>query len=99
MAYASYEYDFLVKTVMIGDSGVGKSSLLRQFTDERFPIDHISTIGVDFEIKTMDVVGKKAKLQVWDTAGQERFHNITTSYYKGANLLVTRSSHMCYMYF
>jgi len=73
---------------MVGDSGVGKSSLLKRFATREFTGDYTSTIGVDFEIKTLEVDGKMVKLQIWDTAGQERFLNITTSYYKGAHCIL-----------
>jgi len=82
------EYDYLLKVVMVGDSGVGKSSLLKRFANRDFTGDYISTIGVDFEIKTLEIDGKTVKLQIWDTAGQERFQNITTSYYRGAHCII-----------
>ncbi|KAL5110713.1 Ras-related protein Rab-8B [Taenia solium] len=77
-------YDYLFKLLLIGDSGVGKTSLLFQFTEEQFNATFIATIGIDFKIRTIDVDGKKIKLQIWDTAGQERFRTITTAYYRGA---------------
>ncbi|CDS42331.1 ras protein rab 8b [Echinococcus multilocularis] len=77
-------YDYLFKLLLIGDSGVGKTSLLFQFTEEQFNATFIATIGIDFKIRTIDVEGKKIKLQIWDTAGQERFRTITTAYYRGA---------------
>ncbi|CAD8126725.1 unnamed protein product [Paramecium sonneborni] len=80
----SQDYDWLVKVIVIGDSGVGKTNILSQFCDAKFSITHMATLGVDFKIKTIDVDGKKLKLQIWDTAGQERFRNITKTYYKGA---------------
>ena len=55
-----------------------------RFSDDAFNTTFISTIGIDFKIKTIELRGKKIKLQIWDTAGQERFHTITTSYYRGA---------------
>jgi len=82
------EYDYLLKIVMIGDSGVGKSCLLKRFTTNEFNDSYISTIGVDFEIQTLFIDNKTVKLQIWDTAGQERFHNITTSYYRGAHCIM-----------
>jgi len=82
------EYDYLLKVVIVGDSGVGKSSLLKQFSNREFTGEYISTIGVDFEIKTLEIDNKIVKLQIWDTAGQERFQNITTSYYRGAHCIV-----------
>ncbi|VEL29519.1 unnamed protein product [Protopolystoma xenopodis] len=69
---------------MIGDSGVGKTCLLFRFTDDTFSSSFISTIGIDFKIKTIEIDGKTIKLQIWDTAGQERFQTITQSYYRGA---------------
>jgi len=69
---------------MIGDSGVGKSCLLLRFSDDSFTTSFITTIGIDFKIKTVEIDGKRVKLQIWDTAGQERFRTITTAYYRGA---------------
>jgi Ras-related protein Rab-8A len=77
-------YDQLYKLLLIGDSGVGKTSLLFRFAEDAFNATFISTIGIDFKIRTIDIDGKKIKLQVWDTAGQERFRTITTAYYRGA---------------
>jgi len=82
------EYDYLLKIVMIGDSGVGKSCLLKRFATNEFNDSYMSTIGVDFEIQTLYIDNKTVKLQIWDTAGQERFHNITTSYYRGAHCIM-----------
>ena len=84
----NYDYDYLYKILLIGDCGVGKSSILLKFTDDIFNKEHISTIGVDFKIKTFTYKNKKIKLQLWDTAGQERFQVITNSYYRGAQGIV-----------
>uniref|UniRef100_A0A1I7W0E5 Ras-related protein Rab-10 n=1 Tax=Loa loa TaxID=7209 RepID=A0A1I7W0E5_LOALO len=81
---AKKQYDLLFKLLLIGDSGVGKTCILYRFSDDAFNTTFISTIGIDFKIKTIELKGKKIKLQIWDTAGQERFHTITTSYYRGA---------------
>jgi len=81
---AKKTYDLLFKLLLIGDSGVGKTCILFRFSDDAFNTTFISTIGIDFKIKTIELKGKKIKLQIWDTAGQERFHTITTSYYRGA---------------
>ncbi|KAK4472938.1 hypothetical protein MN116_002721 [Schistosoma mekongi] len=82
------DYDYLFKLLLIGDSGVGKSCLLIRFADESFSETYISTIGVDFKIRTIDLDGKVVKLQIWDTAGQERFRTITSSYYRGAQGII-----------
>ena len=78
------QYDFLIKLLLIGDSGVGKSCLLVRFADDAFSTSFITTIGIDFKIRTIELDGKRIKLQIWDTAGQERFKTITTAYYRGA---------------
>ncbi|CAH8476761.1 unnamed protein product [Heterobilharzia americana] len=77
-------YDHLFKLLLIGDSGVGKTSILFRFSEDEFNSTFIATIGIDFKIRTIDIDGKKIKLQIWDTAGQERFRTITTAYYRGA---------------
>ena len=85
---AQPEYDFLFKIVVIGDSGVGKSCLLLRFADDTYTESYISTIGVDFKIRTLVVDGKVVKLQIWDTAGQERFRSITSTYYRSAQCVM-----------
>ena len=77
-------HQYLFKYIIIGDSGVGKSCLLLQFTDKRFEASHDLTIGVEFGARMVTIEGKPVKLQVWDTAGQESFRSITRSYYRGA---------------
>mmetsp|Transcript_23897 Transcript_23897/g.33431 ORF Transcript_23897/g.33431 Transcript_23897/m.33431 type:complete len:216 (-) Transcript_23897:306-953(-) len=74
----------LVKLVLIGDSGVGKTCILSRFVDNEFNDHFFSTIGVDFKARTLYVADQKVKVQIWDTAGQERFRTITSSYYRGA---------------
>jgi Ras-related protein Rab-8A len=78
------KYDYLIKLLLIGDSGVGKSCLLLRYSDDSFTSSFITTIGIDFKIKSITIGESKVKLQIWDTAGQERFRTITTAYYRGA---------------
>lgn len=84
------DYDYLIKVILVGESGVGKSCLLLKYTDDYFNDCYLSTIGVDFKIKTVEVpnTNKVAKLQVWDTAGQERFRNIVRAYYRNSHAIV-----------
>ena len=82
---APQDYDYLFKVLLIGNSSVGKSSLLLRFVDNQWNDLFVPTIGVDFKIRTMEIDNKNVKLQIWDTAGQERFKNITASYYRGAH--------------
>ncbi|XP_055334928.1 uncharacterized protein LOC129585983 isoform X2 [Paramacrobiotus metropolitanus] len=92
------QFDFLFKIVILGDAGVGKSSLLLRYADELFNPVYINTIGVDFRIRTLLVEDKLIKLQIgitvrvltfqWDTAGQERFRNITASFYRGSHGII-----------
>ncbi|BAB56054.1 GTP-binding protein GTP1 [Oryza sativa Japonica Group] len=81
---AEDDYDYLFKTVLIGDSGVGKSNLLSRFTKNEFCLESKSTIGVEFATRSIQVDGKVVKAQIWDTAGQERYRAITSAYYRGA---------------
>ena len=81
-------YDFIFKIVLVGDSGVGKTSIAEKFVDNTFSGGFESTIGVDFKTKIIDVDSKKIKLQIWDTAGQEKFRSITKSYYRAADAMV-----------
>nr|6O62_A Chain A, Ras-related protein SEC4 [Candida albicans SC5314] len=81
---SSRAYDMIMKLLLVGDSGVGKSCLLLRFVEDKFNPSFITTIGIDFKIRTIESKGKRIKLQVWDTAGQERFRTITTAYYRGA---------------
>uniref|UniRef100_A0A671M6J5 small monomeric GTPase n=1 Tax=Sinocyclocheilus anshuiensis TaxID=1608454 RepID=A0A671M6J5_9TELE len=78
------QYDVLFRLLLLGDSGVGKTCLLCRFTDNEFHPSHISTIGVDFKMKTLEIDGIKVRIQIWDTAGQERYQTITKQYYRRA---------------
>lgn len=77
-------YDYIFKIVVIGDPAVGKTSMMCRYTDNKFYEEHLTTIGVDFKIKTLTIGEKKVKLNIWDTAGQERFSSIVESYFRGA---------------
>ncbi|XP_043771880.1 ras-related protein Rab-26 isoform X4 [Cervus elaphus] len=82
-------YDVAFKVMLVGDSGVGKTCLLVRFKDGAFLAGtFISTVGIDFRNKVVDVDGMKVKLQIWDTAGQERFRSVTHAYYRDAHALL-----------
>jgi len=81
----SSDCEHMFKLLIIGDSGVGKSSLLVRFADNTFLPNYVATIGVDFKIRTLNINGERVKLQIWDTAGQERFRTITSTYYRGTH--------------
>jgi len=88
MSSTAREYNHLLKLVLIGDTGAGKSCLLLRFADDTFTDSYISTIGVDFRFRTIEVDQEIVKLQIWDTAGQERFRTITSAYYRGADAIL-----------
>lgn len=79
------QYDMHLKLLMLGDTGVGKTCLLLRYAFDSFSPTFITTIGIDFKIKEVELDGLRVKLQIWDTAGQERFRTITVSYFKGAH--------------
>lgn len=78
-------FDFLFKIILIGDSNVGKTCVVQNFKSGAFSEKQQNTIGVDFSVRTLDIDGRRVKMQVWDTAGQERFRTITQSYYRSAH--------------
>jgi len=80
--------DYLFNLVLVGDSGVGKSCILQRFADDTYTENYMTTIGVDFKIRTVELDGKTVKLNVWDTGGQERFRAVTSSYYRGSHGVV-----------
>ena len=80
------DYDHLLKCIIVGDSGVGKSSLLLRFTDSRFNQLHDVTVGVGFGWRIIPIRGKRVKLHLWDTAGQEGFRSVTRAYYRMASV-------------
>merc|ERR1719498_1876386 len=80
--------EHLLKILLIGNSGVGKSCLLMRYVENNFTTNFFNTIGVDFKMKTININDQEVKLQIWDTAGQERFRTITCNYYRGAHGVV-----------
>ena len=79
------EYDHLVKILLIGESGVGKTCILQRFNRGDFLVNHLATIAIDFKMKIFEVDGVKLKMQIWDTAGQERFNTLTSGFFKAAH--------------
>ena len=82
---ADEEYDFIFKVLLLGNSDVGKVSLLLSYIDKVCSDIYVPTIGADFRVKTLELENKKIKMQIWDTAGQERFRNVISSYFRGAH--------------
>ena len=80
--------DITLKILVLGDSNVGKTSLLLSYSDNYFPDSHVATIGIDYKIKTIAVNGVNLKLQIWDTSGQERFRSMTHTFLKTAHGIV-----------
>ena len=77
------------KVLLLGDTTVGKTCFLMKYTDKTFIEEHMTTIGLDYRLKSLKLKsGKELKLQIWDTAGQERFRTITKSYYKGSEGII-----------
>ena len=77
-----------IKILMLGDSGVGKTSLVYRWTQDDFNPCLVGTVGVDFKCKKVEIGGEVIQVQVWDTAGQEQFHRITQTYYRGAHAIM-----------
>ena len=82
------DYDFIFKVLLLGNSDVGKSSILLRYVDSVWNETFVPTIGVDFKVKTVEIGDKKVKMQIWDTAGQERFRNVISTYFRGGNGLL-----------
>ena len=74
-----------VKILIVGDTNVGKTSLLLQYTDNFYPLQHAATVGIEFKVKNITYKNYNVKLQIWDTAGQERFHSITNNFFRNAD--------------
>ena len=77
--------EITIKLLLVGDSNVGKTSLLLKYTDDNYPLEHIATVGIEYRIKMFDYKNFKIKIQIWDTAGQERFHSITNNFFRNSN--------------
>jgi Ras-related protein Rab-1A len=84
------EYDYLSKVLVVGDSGVGKTTFLVRYVEERFLKDPLTTIGVDHKFKTVYIpeYDKHVKLQIWDTAGQEKFRTMTRMFWSGVSAVI-----------
>ncbi|KAJ3547548.1 hypothetical protein NMY22_g1600 [Coprinellus aureogranulatus] len=78
----------LLKVIILGDSGVGKTSLMNQYVNKRFSNQYKATIGADFLTKSVDVEDQQVTIQLWDTAGQERFQSLGVAFYRGADCCV-----------
>ena len=79
------DYDHMFKVLVVGNSAVGKSALLQRFAEGNFDDSYVSTIGIDFKVRTINIDDQRIKLQIWDTAGQERFRTIGTAYYRNTH--------------
>ena len=77
---------YLVRVIIVGDTGVGKTSLLVRFHENNFSLAQKTTIGVDYKAKEISIEGEIVKLQIWDTAGQERFRSMTAAFYNRAQV-------------
>ena len=80
--------DFQYKILFLGDSSVGKTSLITKYTDNKFDGDSLATLGIDVKYKYVTLEEKKIRLDIWNSAGQERFKNITKNYFRGANGII-----------
>jgi Ras-related protein Rab-7A len=78
----------LLKVIILGDSGVGKTSLMNQFVNRKFNSQYKATIGADFLTKEISLTNTQVTMQIWDTAGQERFQSLGVAFYRGADCCV-----------
>ena len=81
-------YDFQFKILFLGESQVGKTSIILRYTENKFESNSLSTLGMDLVYKYVKMDNLKIRLDLWDTAGEERFKNITKNYFKGANGII-----------
>ena len=82
------KYDYLIKIKTVGDSNVGKSSIVVRFVDDTFSGKMAPTIGVEYKSKIFEIYGKRVKATIWDTAGAERYRTITSNYYRGSHGII-----------
>lgn len=82
------DFDHILKIIVIGNSGVGKTNIIKRFKNDDFDINTRSTVGFEFISKDLEIQDKKIKLQIWDTAGQERYKSITSSFFRGCHGIV-----------
>ena len=81
-------FDLKYKIMVLGESKVGKTSLIKRYTKDQFGGVYLTTVGMDFQDKIIEIEDKKIRLQIWDTAGQERFRNVTKSYFQSSHGLI-----------
>ena len=79
------DHDHQFKLLIVGNSSVGKSAILLRFADDKYDESYVSTIGIDFKVRSIDLDGTRVKMQIWDTAGQEKFRTIGTAYYRNTH--------------
>lgn len=82
------KHDYLLKVLTLGECGVGKTSIILRYVDNKFNKNHLITIGLDFKVKLLNIKGRTVKMKIWDTAGQERFRSISRQYYRGSDGIV-----------
>ena len=82
------EYDIMIKALLIGDSTVGKTSIIGKYLDKNFSDKTKNTVGIDFKNIKLKIDDENIYLQLWDTAGQEKYRSMTTSYYRGVNIII-----------
>ena len=87
-SFIKFKYSVFYKILLIGDLGVGKSSVILRYIEDYFSGNMMSSIGVDFKTKQIEINDRLIKMQIWDTAGHEKFRTITTSYYKSAHAII-----------
>jgi small GTP-binding protein len=88
MTHKLSDINYYLSTVLIGDSNVGKSSIMTKYCDNIFNLSNTSSKGIDFRYKTINIDDEKIKLQLWDTPGQEQYHTITMRYYANADIII-----------